>query len=109
MVISGWQMPVSPSKGDNLAREREDVNKLVTDLIGGSSLTPVSAAVAAAAATPTAAQQRTPEHAAPPKSAQQLSKGPSRQVKVKLVVDQLASVNIRPKVSRAGSTALVAL
>ena len=81
-----------------MAREREDVNKLVTDLIGGSaSLTPTAAAVAAAAATPTALQ-RTPEHATPTKPAQQLSAGPSRPVK--LVVDQLAPVNIRPKVSR---------
>ncbi len=97
MIFLVLQLPVSPSKSDHLAREREDVNKLVTDLIGGSSLTPTAAAVAAASATPTALQ-RTPEHATPTKPAQQVSARPSRPVK--LVVDQLAPVNIRPKVSR---------
>ena len=79
-----------------MAREREDVNKLVKELIGGSGLTPTAAAVAAAAAPP-ANLQRTPEHVSPSKPAQKLSAGPGRQPK--LVVDQLAPVNIRPKVS----------
>lgn len=80
-------------KTDHLAREREDVNKLVTDLIGGSVL---STPPTASAASPTPAAHRTPEQTPPTKPAPQLSAGRSRQVK--LVVDQLAAVNIRPKV-----------
>lgn len=96
------QVPVSPSKSDHLAREREDVNKLVTDLIGGStSLSPTAAAVAAAVATPTSLQ-RSPEQATPTKPAQPVSAGPSRPIK--LVVDQLAPVNIRPKVKFGSPT-----
>lgn len=87
-------LQVVSMKTDHLAKEREDVNKLVTDLIGGSVLSSPPTAVA-----PPSSAQRTPEKTTPTKPAQQVSAGRSRQVK--LVVDQMASVNIRPKVSVA--------
>lgn len=95
-VIESLFLQVVQTKTDHLAKEREDVNKLVTDLIGGSVLSSPPSAVTAGH-TPSSAASRTPEQTPPTKSAPQVSAGRSRQVK--LVVDQLAAVNIRPKVS----------
>ena len=79
-----------------MAKEREDVNKLVSDLIGGGaapasssskSPTPKAAAVGESPAKEPQKQSTIPG-----------SVGRSRPVK-HLVVDQLAPVNIRPRVS----------
>lgn len=73
---------------DPLAREREDVNKLVSDLIGGGA----APATTSKSPTPKPTDSPTKE---PPKPVVPSSKG-----RVKLVVDQLAPVNIRPKVKK---------
>ena len=78
-----------------MAKEREDVNKLVSDLIGGG------AAPASSSKSPTpkvAAVGDSPAKEPQKQSITPGSVGRSRPVK-HLVVDQLAPVNIRPRVS----------
>lgn len=88
------EVSVSPGKTDQREKEREDVNKLVSALIGTTSAAATAPAGGPAAAPPTAAQT-TPQQITPTKAAVPGSAGRSKQVK--LVLDQLASVNIRPK------------
>ena len=90
MLLLKWYIQVS--KPDHLARERVDVHTLVTDLIGESELSFVSTE----AALPSATIQKTPEPASSIKTSPSVTPGRSRPVK--LVVDQLAPVNIQPKV-----------
>ena len=75
---------------DPLAKEREDVNKLVSDLIGGG------AAPASSSKSPTPKATVDSPAKEPQKQVTPSSSGRSKPVK--LVVDQLAPVNIRPKV-----------
>jgi len=83
---------VSASNVENLAKEREDINKLVTDLIGGGS----------SLATPSNASMVAPqEKLEPAKSAPgvvSVLSSASTRSRVKLVIDELAAINIRPKV-----------
>jgi len=102
-VLGTLALKVLTIKTDHLAKEREDVNKLVTDLIGGSALTSPPKAVSSAP--PPSTAQKSPVKTSPTKSPSQVSAGRSRQVK--LVVDQLAPVNIRPKVGKGLHSRLV--
>ena len=86
---------VTAAKTDHLAVEREDVNKLLADLIGGSGLSSQSSSSSVSAVP-----------SSPPKSPVKTTpavgavKGvASRSRKVKLNVDTLAQINIKPKVS----------
>ena len=96
LFLCVWQIPKAAP--DPLAKEREDVNKLVSDLIGGgaapaSSSTKSPTPKAAAAVGDSPAKEPQKQSTTPGGSV-----GRSRPVK-HLVVDQLAPVNIRPRVS----------
>ena len=74
-----------------MAKEREDVNKLVSDLIGGGT---APASSSSKSPTPKAAVDSPAKE--PQKQVTPGSVGRSKPVK--LVIDQMAPVNIRPKV-----------
>ena len=90
-------LPQVPKAADPLAKEREDVNKLVSDLIGGgvAPTSPGPSTSPVAAKTPDSAATGTPKQITPAAS--------GRSKPVRLVVDQLAPVNIRPKVRKKES------
>ncbi len=83
----------SASNVETLAKEREDINKLVTDLIGGSSLAPPASNVA------TPSQENLTEPSKSIASVSSVMSAVSSRQKVKLVIDELAAINIRPKVT----------
>ena len=86
-------LPKSPAKSpDPLARERENVDKLVTDLIGGSTLSPSQAAAVAVATKSPDGVKSKPEIKEPSASLIPRAKP------VKLVLDVLAPINIKAKV-----------
>ena len=78
---------------EHLAKERKDIDKLVTDLIGGGS----SPAVAPSNTSNTTLQDKVEVARSTPGITTALSSTSNRS-KVKLVIDELAAINIRPKV-----------
>ena len=77
----------SPTPTDSLAKKREDVNKIVTDLLGPS------------ASAPSPRDRKSPEpEASGEEKAMPISVSPRKRA-VKLVVDTMAPININPRVS----------
>jgi len=89
------QIPISKSPVPALAREREDVNKLVSDLIGGTlSPSPSHSPQMAKSKSPEPSPVSVGEHDGEEKITPTFTQKKS----VKLVKDTLAPINIKPKV-----------
>lgn len=96
-MLTQGASPGRTKSPDPLSKERDDVHKLVSDLIGGS---PVSGQTSSSSSTPA-------DHSTSPAAAVTSSPGTAGTVstaaavkrKVKLAVEPLAPIIIRPKVS----------
>ena len=77
----------SPTPSDSLAKKREDVNKIVTDLLGPTVSTPSRSPHKSPEPEASGEEKTTPISVSPRKRA------------VKLVVDTMAPINIHPRVS----------
>ena len=89
------QIPISKSPVPALAREREDVNKLVSDLIGGTlSPSPSHSPQTAKSKSPEPSPVSVGEH----EGEEKITPTFTQKKSVKLVKDTLAPINIKPKV-----------
>lgn len=98
--------PPEPKVADPRAKERQDVNQLVSDLIGTSPAKSPRSTLAARARSPEtsgagAAQQQQGEEVTPTPTPPRVQKRA-----VNLVVDTLASINIKPRVSEGRGLSL---